>query len=287
MIFDAVRIIKRGFSDLLGRFGVGITGFKNLRILQEKENLLASIESKISIFQNLYTTDPELFDWNLFGNVSLLDLIRNSKSQLGQDLVALAVNSYKKSGYFVEFGATNGINNSNTFLLENSFDWQGILCEPAKSWRIDLIRNRKASLDFKCVWSSSGENLEFNETKNTELSTISKFSSLDLHYDSRNSGIKYFVETISLNDLLESHQAPKTIEYLSIDTEGSEYEILKEFNFEVYRCNFVSVEHNYGSNRERIFELLLNHGYQRIYSNHSRFDDWYVHNSLLKAKSLI
>ena len=47
-------------------------------------------------------------------------------------------------------------------------------------------------------------------------------------------GAKYKVETISLNDMLELHNAPLIIDYLSIDTEGSEYEILSCLDFELY-----------------------------------------------------
>ena len=59
-----------------------------------------------------------------------------------------------------------------------------------------------------------------------ELSTIDLFSNSDMHSQMRKQGRKYQVKTISLEDLLDKYDAPLVIDYLSIDTEGSEFEIL-------------------------------------------------------------
>tara|TARA_B100000242_G_C42645512_1_gene303440 strand:- start:264 stop:500 length:237 start_codon:yes stop_codon:yes gene_type:complete len=76
--------------------------------------------------------------------------------------------------------------------------------------------------------------------------------------------------------MLKKHNAPKTIDYLSIDTEGSEFEILSNFDFDEYDIKIITCEHNYTSMREKIFDLLSAQGYERKYSEFSLFDDWYV-----------
>lgn len=58
---------------------------------------------------------------------------------------------FKQNGFFVEFGATNGIDLSNTYLLETEFGWNGILAEPDKYWHTSLIANRTAIIDIRCV----------------------------------------------------------------------------------------------------------------------------------------
>ena len=203
-----------------------------------------------------------------------------SKSQLRQDLFVLSEMSFKRNGFFVEFGATNGIDLSNTHLLEAKFGWNGILAEPAKLWHSELLANRKASIEIDCVWKSTGETLLFNEVTGEkhkgELSTIDSFSDTDNHRNSRKFGNKYEVNTISLLDLLEKYNAPKTIDYLSIDTEGSEYEILSVFDFDAFDIRVITCEHNYTPMREQLFELLTKNGYERKYSELSLFDDWYV-----------
>jgi len=199
-----------------------------------------------------------------------------SKSQLKQDLFVLSELGFKRNGYFVEFGATNGVDLSNTYLLEKKFGWLGIVAEPLKSKYAELIRNRSCHIEDKCVWKSSGELLKFLEANDQDLSTIFEYQDKDLHHESRKNGQISDVETISLTDLLEKYNAPRLIDYLSIDTEGSEFEILSNFNFEKYEFRVITVEHNYTNQREAIYTLLTNFGYKRKFEKLSDFDDWYV-----------
>ena len=215
------------------------------------------------------------FDVNLLYELNK-HLLAGSMSQIRQDLFVLAELGFKKGGYFVEFGATNGKDLSNTYLLEKSYGWQGILAEPAVSWHADLSRNRDCHIEKDCVWRASGETLVFNETDIRELSTIDAFSDSDMHGEARKSGKSYQVPTISLNDLLAKYEAPRKIDYLSIDTEGSEYEILQGFDFDQYEISIITCEHNYTPMRDRIHDLLSAKGYARKHENLSSFDDWYV-----------
>ena len=202
--------------------------------------------------------------------------LTESKSQKLQDLFVLSELSFKEKGFFVEFGATNGIDLSNTHLLEKKFKWSGILAEPAKKWHDDLHKNRSAKIETKCVWKTSGEILKFKEASEAELSTIASFANSDKLHESRKSGTVYDVETISLEDILDEHNAPFLIDYLSIDTEGSEFEILNNFNFNKYKFRIITCEHNYTEARQQIHQLLTKNGYQRKFERLSKFDDWYV-----------
>jgi FkbM family methyltransferase len=206
----------------------------------------------------------------------LKNLLGKSKAQLGQDLFALSESNLKRNGFFVEFGATDGVERSNTLLLEKEFGWNGILAEPARYWHSALKNNRNCHIETRCVWSSSGSVLSFSEAERAELSTVSAFQSSDLHKKSRERSQTYNVETISLLDLLKNYNAPQAIDYLSIDTEGSEFEILSAFDFEKYQFGFISCEHNFTPAREQILQLLTSHGYRRKYEDMSIFDDWYV-----------
>jgi FkbM family methyltransferase len=201
---------------------------------------------------------------------------RSSKSQVGQDLLALISSGARRDGFFVEFGAGDGIGLSNTYLLEKEFGWTGVLCEPARNWHSALRRNRSCQIDFRCVYSKSGEFVNFSENYIGELSGITEFSGASESGLLNKNIASYDVETISLIDLLEYYKAPSHVDFLSMDTEGSEYEILRDFDFSRYSFGAISVEHNYSANRLKIRDLLLDKGYKQVYPELSDFDDWYV-----------
>ena len=137
-----------------------------------------------------------------------IDALESCRSQIGQDLFVLCELKFKRNGYFVEFGATNGIDLSNSHILENKFGWHGIVAEPARVWHKALFKNRQCHIETKCVAAKSGEQLEFNETEIGHLSTIKKFSDVDLHRELRQSGKIYRVETLSLTDLIDQFPPP-------------------------------------------------------------------------------
>ncbi|WP_269625319.1 FkbM family methyltransferase [Prochlorococcus marinus] len=206
---------------------------------------------------------------------NITQLMESSRSQARQDLFVLSQLDLKQNGYFVELGAADGLIGSNSYLLEKQFGWQGILVEAAKYWHTRLTNNRRVNIEKKCVWSSSNKELMFRETETLkQLSTIEICKDLNKTTSLRENGELYKVDTISLLDLLRKYKAPNIIEYLSMDTEGSEYEIIRDFDFEKYKFRVITIERN--NNREKIFTLLKSKGYKRILTEISKPDDWYI-----------
>lgn len=151
------------------------------------------------------------------------------------------------------------------------------MSEPIPEEYFELSNNRSCFTLNAAVWSSSEQNLDFILAKRTGLSTILGFENDDHHASSRKKGQQVInVQTISLEDLLIMAEAPTEIDYLSLDTEGSEWEILKSFDFENWQFKTITVEHNFSQAREAIFELLSSHGYIRVMEEFSVYDDWYV-----------
>lgn len=256
-----------------GRLGVQLVRQDTLARLHQSEASEKSLRRTVDF---LLAIPTEQFS-------GMRECLAKSRSQLLQDLFVLSQTNFKRDGYFVEFGATNGIDLSNTYLLETEFGWRGILAEPAQRWHTALKSNRRATLEFDCVWTVSGDSIEFNEAAEGEFSTIEQFSASDHHQHYRASGSRYRVSTVSLGDMLSRHDAPARIDYLSIDTEGSEYEILKSFDFTRYTIDIVTVEHNFTANRGLIHDLLASHGYRRVYEQLSDCDDWYVRPDMVRT----
>lgn len=203
-----------------------------------------------------------------------------SFSQLDQDLEVLKFYKNKNNGFFIEIGASDGIELSNTYLLETQYNWKGICAEPIPSKFEQLVKNRPNS---KCsdnaVYNQSNLDVIFDIANECPLlSGIS--NTLNYHKNRDDSKkTKITVKTISLNDLLEKFDAPLFIEYLSLDTEGSELEILKSVNFQKYIFGLIHVEHNFIEPlRTKIKTLLTSNDY--IYIKENQWDDFYKHKSM-------
>jgi FkbM family methyltransferase len=206
--------------------------------------------------------------------VDFLRLMELSKSQSRQDIFALYELGFKRNGFFVEFGATDGVTLSNTYLLEKEFGYKGILAEPNPRQRKKILTDRSASFEKDCVWSKTGVRMEFVDFH--DLSGLHEVAHYDRHSSAKSNKQTFWVNTISLTDMLDKHKAPTLIDYLSIDVEGAEYEILSNHNFLKYNFSVISVEHNFTSQRDLIYDLLRSKGYKRKYEKFSLQDDWYV-----------
>ncbi|MFB9952449.1 FkbM family methyltransferase [Rhizobium puerariae] len=210
---------------------------------------------------------------------------RRSRAQILQDLWVCYELGEKREGFFVEFGSTNGLTNSNTWFLEKELGWKGILAEPNPVWHADLAANRGAHIEHRCVSSRSGAIVTFLTTDGVdpELSAIAAFADGDHFADVRSKGNRIDVETISLNDLLDRYDAPAVVDYISIDTEGNELDILSSFDFGKRRFRLISVEQN--PNTERgIQDLLQKNGYVRVFPQFSQWDGWYVSTELRSGR---
>ena len=87
----------------------------------------------------------------------------------------------------------------------------------------------------------------------------------------------YQVETISLIDLLNQYNAPTNFEFLSIDTEGNEYEIIKSFDFDQFTPKVILIEYNNNKKQKKLItDLITKNGYLTIAENESDQDLWFV-----------
>ena len=262
-------LLRSILEKTLGILGLGLVRKLDLQKLRAMDATYESNFVDFEIIQKLSVTARENY----------ANSRARSTSALRQDLFALLVSSFKKKGYFVEFGACDGIFVSNTFLLEKDFKWQGILCEPARIWHKDLIRNRNCHISTYAVDSESKKQLQFTEYVSPGLSRSGNRSPTG-----ENGRIKkrYVVESISLEDLLEKFSAPKKIDFISIDTEGSEFQILSNFDFTKYEISSFAVEHNYGPDKKLVRDLMLRNGYHEVLQELSRYEAWFVLDSKLE-----
>ena len=236
--------------------------------------------------QNVLIEDHKKF---LKSFINHFEKSKNISSQLYQDVFASFIIGNKFNKTFLEFGATDGIDLSNSYMLELYEGWTGILSEPSPQWHDALKQNRnKTKIITKCIWSQSGKKLDFFMSDIGVLSTISEFIESDKSSmpgntrDRKKSGKLISVETISLNDVIKKDFNNVSPSYVSIDTEGSEYEILKSFKLDIYRPKVFTIEHNFTNFQIKIDDLMKSNNYKRIFKELTAFDAWYVSEETLK-----
>jgi FkbM family methyltransferase len=146
----------------------------------------------------------------------------------------------KRNGYFVEVGALDGLRMSQSYLFEKALDWCGIVVEPNPVWKDALFSHRDCNVSTNAISNVNG-------IATFESREIAAFSGLKSSVNaSRSSDIigEFDVETITLCDLFDKCSAPDIIDWVSIDTEGAELDILNQFFLDnkKYKINLLSFE---------------------------------------------
>ena len=221
---------------------------------------------------------------NLLSNfISSIKNKNDIKSQLYQDVFASFVIGDKFDKTFFEFGATNGIDLSNSYMLETLLNWKGALSEPSPQWHSELKKNRpNANIITDCIWSESDKELDFFVSDVGVLSSLNDFKESDKISMPGNTrarlknGKIVSVKTISLNQAVEKEFKFKPPSYISVDTEGSEYEILKVFDFKRFRPVVFTIEHNFTELQLKIDKLMEANDYLRVFKKLTAFDAWYI-----------
>ena len=129
------------------------------------------------------------------------------------------------------------------------------------------------------------ESAKFLMTDLNDLSTLRGHENNDIHNENRKKQSNRS-KTRTLSKVLDDETFPSEIDFLSLDTEGSEFEILKSFNFNDYKVKVICVEHNVNKNRSLIQELLEKNNYKRIIFPIIEIDDFYIHNSFIPENKI-
>jgi len=205
----------------------------------------------------------------------------NFYSQYGQDKW-LYENFFKdkKSGTFLEIGADDGIDKSNTLFFEKYLGWNGICVEPSPDRYKLLSKNRNCICEQTALSSYTGT-AEFLDISGwgKGLSGIvdnycdnhSRRVSQEIRHPDNLGSKKIKVPVDTLNNVLAKYNVFE-VDFCTIDTEGSEFQILKDFDFDKFKIQIILVENNYGD--DKITNLLHSKGYKMI--TKLRIDDVYV-----------
>lgn len=199
----------------------------------------------------------------------------------GQDAFVIRMLRGLRGGYFLDTGAFDGVTGSNTLMLEREYGWSGLCVEPNDREYARLVRNRRCATAHCCLYGHDGE-AAFVEAGmlggivddyHPDLLALAR-RVYDLAEDGSGQVATTVKPTKTPRTLLQEAGAPDTIDYWSLDTEGSELAILQAFPFDAYSVRILTVEHNNFPVRDDIRLFLEARGFARIGSLH--IDDCYV-----------
>ena len=172
------------------------------------------------------------------------------------DLLLDSVFKHKENGFFIELGANDGLTQSNTALLEFYRGWKGVLVEPSFNAYTECSKNRPASTCFNlaCVSNTyEGDAIE-GDFNGGMMSSVEGM---------RNGSSKLVsVKVSTLEKILDSVGA-SSVDFLSLDTEGYELNILKGLNLSKYRPRYMLIE-IYTKDYSEIVAFLNENNYSLI-----------------------
>lgn len=186
----------------------------------------------------------------------------------------------KRQGYFVEIGAHNGVHHSNTLMLQEDFGWIGVLVEPNPKFHAELAANRPGVKIDHTVIGPREEEVQFvlGDSFGGIWATMPEDWKQE-HLIRENPVVMR--KTKTLRRLLDENCTPATIDYLSLDVEGAELDILSSFFAQptTYRFNVITVEFRYDQMfLEGLEDLLERNGY--VLEHVEAFDAFFTHKDL-------
>lgn len=244
--------------------------------VRKEKVIKAENEEEKTIFQQRTNKKhflPESFNYHSS------EVSSTRKSQGGQDNMLWDTifkdRPYYKSGFFIEFGARNGISESNSYFFENSLGWKGFLAEAIPDEQMGIANNRKNAAVIDGGICEEAGRKEFVIHHYGGWNGIAE--TYDKHRSDSLAGAKKVnVACVRLDTLLELFGV-RRVNYMSVDTEGSELQALRSFPWDKVTVDVLGVEILLGdTSRQKKEEELTNFMKSKdykIFKRHKFADD--------------
>jgi len=208
------------------------------------------------------------------------------KSHIGQDMwVSQVFKDASVTGYFLDFGAFDGLLTSNTYYLEKNLGWRGICVEPNFRFFPKLCANRNAICLSGALWPIPNIQMRFIDAHGLSgIEGLSGKLTSDLQLEISKGTI--LVTTLNPMDVLRNFSAPTKIHYMSLDVEGAEVQIISAIDFDIYKIGLITVEHNHDEYRKNsIRDILVNKFNYEVVGVYN--EDWFWKTKTLSEITMI
>lgn len=214
---------------------------------------------------------PKKYFYKLWSLYFILKRPRKSYSYVGEDLIIEEYFNHidLKNGRYLDIGCYHPTHLSNTHLLHVA-GWDG--------FAVDLDQHKLDSMQFwrkniKCKWGAIVPHAEINEKSVVYKFSKSSYSSIDtLHKKTADSHKSfagdYVEEEVELIDINQYFSTLPSINFLNIDVEGLDEEILLSLNLDLYHPNLILFEslNDFGGSSE-VVDKLTKFGYQHLFTS--------------------
>lgn len=172
-----------------------------------------------------------------------------------------------KNGFYVEAGAYDGVDQSNTLFFEKKLNWTGLLIEPIPSYFNKCKKNRSKNIIENYALGDTEEEITLLDAGLMTVapdSVTHNGSGIDhanryVNKFAKNHKIREVkVQCCRLQTLFDKHNISK-VDLLSLDVEGYEHKVLKGINFNKTKIQYILLECNVENNLKKIINLLTNH----------------------------
>ena len=248
---------------------------------------------------NVYNTFPE----ELYKEIkdSEEDLVNAVLDKISKDWRDLSYPMYEeffkdvKNGFFIEAGASAGLDDSHTLLFESKLNWTGLLIEPCVN-NLQFL-NRKAPHVFTCLATKDHPHYVNFENTLTQLDDLDLQIMAGIVHEKTNT--TYPRQCIPLYTLLLAAGNP-TVHWFILDIEGAEFQVLQTIPWTQVDIEMISVETDLAGlvmegSREEIIDYMRRQGY--IHQNHKNIgnsifedtvkDDLFIREDVAKRYGLL
>ncbi|OGE45028.1 hypothetical protein A3B39_05500 [Candidatus Daviesbacteria bacterium RIFCSPLOWO2_01_FULL_37_10] len=218
--------------------------------------------SKIFRYFKIYSL-PILI-WYVYLELRLLlkRIFLHSYSQWGEDIIIDKLLGMKNKGFYIDIGAYDPIRFSNTQRFYNK-GWKGINIEPDPIRINKFYKLRPRDINLNVGVANKNGLLDFFKFSPQTLSTFSKTALEDYQKQGHINTKVLKIKVSKLGQILEKEHKNKLVDFFSIDTEGSDLEVLKSNNWKKFRPKVICIE-GQGSSPKKFLEKL---GYKKVYTN--------------------
>jgi len=186
-------------------------------------------------------------------------------SQNGEDLILNRFLDNKKEGFFVDVGAHHPIRFSNTFLFYKK-GWSGINIDAMPGSMAAFNKIRPKDINVEKGIALKNDKLTFYQFNESALNTFSKEEAFSKNKDGYKIIQRNLIEVDTLENILDKYMPINTkIDFLNIDAEGKDEEVLISNNWVKYKPSYILVEIlrevYLGKNNSSIKKFLKTKGY--------------------------